>query len=69
MRWVVGFARFWWDFIVGDDWTVAAFVVVAVGITIALADSGHAVWWFLPTAVAIGLSASLWRASRPRRDP
>ena len=68
MSLVVGFGRFWWDFIVGDDWTVAAFVVVAVTITVVLAQTDHAAWWFLPVAVAIGLGSSLWRASRPRRD-
>jgi len=24
MRYVRAFGRFWWDFIVGDDWVVAA---------------------------------------------
>jgi len=24
MRYVAGFFRFWWDFIVGDDWKIAA---------------------------------------------
>jgi hypothetical protein len=66
VKYVVGFARFWWDFVVGDDWTVAAFVVVAVAITVGLGHAGHDVWWFLPIVVAVGLSASLWRASRPR---
>ncbi len=28
---VRGFARFWWDFIVGDDWRIAAGVVVVLG--------------------------------------
>lgn len=33
MRFATGFARFWWDFIVGDDWKIAAGVmlVLAVG--------------------------------------
>ena len=25
-----GFGRFWWDFVVGDDWKVAAGVVAAL---------------------------------------
>jgi hypothetical protein len=25
-----GFARFWWDFVVGDDWRIAAGVVVVL---------------------------------------
>ena len=33
MRYVVAFGRFWWDFIVGDDWKIAAGVaaVMAAG--------------------------------------
>jgi len=33
MRFVIGFGRFWWDFIIGDDWKVAAGVaaVLAIG--------------------------------------
>jgi hypothetical protein len=31
MRFVSGFARFWWDFIVGDDWRIA----VGVGLVLA----------------------------------
>jgi hypothetical protein len=27
-RFAKGFGRFWWDFIVGDDWRIAAGVVV-----------------------------------------
>ena len=31
-RFVTGFARFWWGFIVGDDWRIAVGVVVVLGI-------------------------------------
>jgi hypothetical protein len=30
VRFVKGFGRFWWDFIVGDDWRIAAGVVVVL---------------------------------------
>ena len=33
MRYVESFARFWWNFIVGDDWRVAAGLAVALGLT------------------------------------
>jgi hypothetical protein len=26
-----GFARFWWDFVVGDDWRIAAGVAAVLG--------------------------------------
>jgi hypothetical protein len=59
------FGRFWWNFVVGDDWRVAAGIVVAVGITWALSHNGVNAWWLLPLAVALLLAASLWRATRP----
>ena len=31
MPFVRGFGRFWYDFIVGDDWKIAAGVVLALG--------------------------------------
>ena len=31
MRFVAGFARFWWDFVVGDDWRIAAGVIAVLG--------------------------------------
>jgi hypothetical protein len=31
-RFVTGFLRFWWDFIIGDDWRIAAGVVVVLGV-------------------------------------
>jgi hypothetical protein len=39
VKYVKGFGRFWWDFIVGDDWTVAAGVPLAVALL-----TGISVW-------------------------
>jgi hypothetical protein len=64
MRYVRSFAAFWWDFIVGDDWRVAAGVVIALGMTAALTDRGWSAWWLLPLAVAVLLGRSLQRATR-----
>ncbi len=62
-----GFLRFWYDFIVGDDWTIAVGVVLALGVTALLAHGGMtSVWWLLPLAVAIGLSWSVLRAAKQR---
>jgi hypothetical protein len=30
VRFLSSFARFWWDFVVGDDWRIAAGVVVVL---------------------------------------
>ena len=64
MRYARSFAAFWWDFIVGDDWRVAAGVVIALGLTAALTDHGWSAWWLLPLAVAVLLGRSLQRATR-----
>jgi hypothetical protein len=60
------FGRFWWDFIVGDDWHVAAGIAVGLGLTSLLAHTGLNVWWLLPCVVALVLAASLWGATRAR---
>jgi hypothetical protein len=64
MRRLRAFGRFWWDFVVGDDWRVAAGVAVALVLTEALARRSDDVWWLLPLAVAIVLAASVRRATR-----
>jgi hypothetical protein len=59
------FAKFWYDFIVGDDWTIAAGVTIALAMTALLAHNGLAsAWWLLPVAVTLGLVGSLLRATR-----
>jgi hypothetical protein len=58
------FGRFWWDFVVGDDWRIAAGVVLALAATAALATSDLPAWWMLPTAVAALLFLSLRREVR-----
>lgn len=60
---LASFARFMWDFVVGDDWRIAAGVVVALGITAAVATTDVAAWWVLPVAVVILLAGSVWRAA------
>jgi hypothetical protein len=63
---VTSFLRFLWEFVIGDDWRIAAGVVVALGVTAAVADTTVAAWWILPVAVLLLLGASVWRASAPR---
>ncbi len=58
------FGRFWWEFVIGDDWLVAALVAVAIGATAALAATSIAAWWLLPLAVLLVLWLSLRRAIR-----
>jgi hypothetical protein len=58
------FGAFWWDFIVGDDWRIAAGVILALAATAGLAAAGLAAWWLLPLIVALLLALSLHRATR-----
>jgi hypothetical protein len=62
----VRFFRFWYEFVVGDDWRVAVGVAVAIGIAAGLAAAGVPAWWFLPLAVAALLYASLRREASSR---
>ena len=64
MKYLRSFARFWWDFIVGDDWRVAAGLALALGLTSLLTHNGVNAWWLLPLAVAVLLAGSLWRETR-----
>ena len=64
MKWVRGFGRFWWEFVIGDDWLVAVFVAVGIGATAALAAAGVEAWWLLPLVVLLALWLSLRRAIR-----
>ena len=57
---------FWYDFIVGDDWRVAAGVAVALAATYGVSRTGVAAWWILPAAVLLLLPVSLIRAVRGR---
>jgi tryptophan-rich sensory protein len=63
---VTSFLRFLWEFVIGDDWRIAAGVVVALGVTAAVADTTIAAWWILPVAVLLLLGASVWRAGASR---
>lgn len=62
MRYLRSFGRFWWSFVVGDDWVSAVGVVAGIGVTAGLAASGIAVWWVMPLAVLVVLAVSLRRA-------
>ena len=66
MRYLMQFLAFWYDFIIGDDWTIAAAVVVTLIVVTALTHAHMHAWWVLPIAVLIFLGASVWRAAGTR---
>jgi len=62
-----GFLRFWYEFVVGDDWRIALGVVLALAATSAVSRTSAPSWWLLPVAVVVLLPTSLWRAVRSAR--
>jgi hypothetical protein len=59
------FARFWLDFLVGDDWRLTLGSAVALGVTAVLAGAGVVAWWITPAIVVAVLVATVAR-TRPR---
>ena len=66
MRYLTGFLRFWYDFIVGDDWIVAAGVIALLGATRIGTARGIDAWWLMPIGVMLLLVFSLFRSALPR---
>jgi hypothetical protein len=64
LGWLKGFGRFWYSFIIGDDWTVAATVAVALVVTWLLHRAGVAAWWLTPLAAVAAVGVSLRRTTR-----
>jgi hypothetical protein len=56
------FLLFWYRFIVGDDWRIAAGVVIALSIAAALSLAGINAWFVFPLIIVGGLLVSLRRA-------
>jgi hypothetical protein len=63
---VKAFGAFAYDFVIGDDWRIAAGVAVSLALTYALSRAGAAAWWLVPAALLVLLPLSLWRAVRSR---
>ena len=57
MRFARGFLRFWWDFIVGDDWRIAAGVVVVLTAGALLVADTSAPDGLVAALVAVGIVA------------
>ena len=55
MRFAGAFARFWWDFVVGDEWRIAVVVCAATAFG-ALAAAGH---WVGGQAIALAVAATV----------
>ena len=66
VSWVIGFAMFWYHFIVGDDWTLAASAGIGLAVTALLHARGIDIWWLVPAMVIVIVGLDLERASRRR---
>jgi hypothetical protein len=64
LSWIVGFGRFWYHFIIGDDWTMAVAVAVGLVVTAVLNARGITAFWLIPLVVIGMLGISFRRASR-----
>jgi len=67
MRQLKSFGAFWYDFVIGDDWRVAAMVVAGLALAAVLAHVARVnAWWVLPVVVVGALAWSLHRATTRR---
>jgi len=58
------FGRFWYDFVVGDDWKLAVGAVAAIAVAFFATHHDVNAWWEMPPSVSILLGISLAHASR-----
>ena len=63
-RWAKAVVLFLVDYVIGDDWTVAALIALGLLATWRLVEAGAAAWWLLPVIVIAANIRSLRRAVR-----
>lgn len=60
ISYAAAFGQFWYNFIIGDDWTLAATAALGIAVDLALhyAFGFNATWYILPALVlgALGFS-------------
>ncbi|HUZ02863.1 MAG TPA: hypothetical protein VMU89_21185 [Thermomicrobiaceae bacterium] len=68
LRGARAFVAFWVDLVIGDDWRIAAGVMLSLAGTALLAHAAHLhAWWLLPPVVLGVLALSVARAARTTR--
>ena len=68
MKRLKAFGAFIYDFVVGDDWHVAALVVIGLAVTAVLAHAAKVnAWWLLPVVAVAALAWSQHRATTARK--
>jgi hypothetical protein len=53
--------RFWYGFVVGDDWRLAATAVAAIGFTALAVACSIPAWWVAPVVVSACLAVVVLR--------
>ena len=61
-RWTKAVVLFLVDYVIGDDWTVAALMALGLLATWRLVEAGVSAWWLLPPVVLAANVQSLRRA-------
>jgi hypothetical protein len=51
-----GFARFWWEFVIGDDWRIAAGVATVLAAAAVLVSQTHTSHAVVAVAAAVGVA-------------
>jgi uncharacterized membrane protein len=64
VQFVKSFGAFWYDFIIGDDWRIAAGIVISFVLTHAISSSLAFGWYIIPFATVSLISYSLARVVR-----
>ncbi|HET9081548.1 MAG TPA: hypothetical protein VFO01_13695 [Trebonia sp.] len=68
MKQLKAFGGFWYDFVIGDDWHVAALIVIGLVLTEVLTHAAKVnAWWLLPVVALAALAWSLHRATSFRK--
>jgi len=62
-NWLVAFGMFWYDFIIGDDWQIAAGVVVTLGV-MALASTWPLAWVVAVVGVVFLIPYGCYRSAK-----
>jgi len=64
LRWIRAIVLFLVDFVIGDDWTVAAAIGAGLLVTWRLVEADIPAWWLLPLVMLAATLLSLYRAVR-----
>jgi hypothetical protein len=61
VKYIIGFGQFWWDFIVGDSWVMAAggIGVLLLGYLLSKANGAELAQFVVPLVVFGAVAASL----------